>query len=831
MGMYSREYAGMNGNMRLLSLLVLACSLGACAYGIHATGLLAKSYWLDPWASAAVASGAFVAMLVLLPISRVFAFSYSMAVAGLFALTAAAFAGVGPVVAVVLSLASAFCIGRHLLGETSLADAYGSGFAFVLTTILGTAVLSFAVCVLSFFPVNNPATYLALLLAPVLFGLRRNAESMLSSLKDWHQTSTTDGRFWLPLTNAVIATALFLKLLAVLRPELGYDALATHLVVADQLRAHGSFHYDVTQSIWAVMPLASDWQIALVNMLSGEIGARLTNFSAELLICTVIFMSGRQIGNALAGVAAVVLYVCVPLTHLETTSVFTENFWTLWFLGALLTGLATLRVRDLRLVAASGFLLGTALAAKVITIFLAPFFLAIAAAWLLMPSKGFVRTISVFALAALVAGSIPYVNAWLTTGNPVFPFMNHYFQSPLFDTSTSFDNPKFKTAVDWRSLYDMTFDTGKYLESYPGGMGIGYLLFFPAALLYSLGRSWAFRIGAVCLVLFVAGVFHFQSYLRYILPVLPLAATAIGLLVAELAGRSQFMRVAVLSLLVASAGVGLFLTPATNHYYRSNSIPFFWGSDEQRDYVDLTRPEQGLTRAIDAFNFRRVLWLGSPYIAGTDADVYVVNWHGGHELASRFNGVTSAEAFQKIVADGNFDAIAVASDFNACQRPGICEFLDGKTNKVYSLGAAALYVPSVELLFDHEMLVNPNFDRPADGWGGEGRYVSAGGDGAVVVSALKSFSQAVPVTGKARYLLEVRGRCTADKADYRAQVNWLDRRGAFITTNITVIPCSAEYADHSLLVTAPEDAATAAVYASGHLPDLAAEITSVSFRQ
>ena len=69
------------------------------------------------------------------------------------------------------------------------------------------------------------------------------------------------------------------------------------------------------------------------------------------------------------------------------------------------------------------------------------------------------------------------------------------------------------------------------------------------------------------------------------------------------------------------------------------------------------------------------------------------------------------------------------------------------------------------------------------------------------------------------------------RADYRAQVNWLDAKGGFIDTSIVALACEPSYETHAEVVQAPAGAATAVVYASGHVPDKTVEITSVSFRK
>lgn len=811
-----------------LVLLVLLGSLLVCAHGLHESQILGKSFWIDPEGSASNAAVILVALLLLERISHWLQLSYSLLFALVAMLVATAFAGVGATVAVLLQLAAGFCIGRRLVGDRLAAD-FGVLLPGVIAMACGLALLSFAVGVLSLLPVNNPATYLLLLALPIAVGWRSNYAALEQVARAWRPRATQAHQPWLIALQVVIAFSLVLRLLAVLHPEVGADALAMHLVIADELKTDGRFHYDVTQSIWAVMPMASDWQFAIANMLSGEHAARLVNYGADLLIVASIYQYGARTKNALAGAVAAALYATTPLIYLETTSLFAENFWTLWCVTALLCGLGSIRAHDMRGAALTGLLLGTALAAKVITLFMAPFFIAIAGAWWLVSRGDGVRKLAAFAGMASVAGALPYLNAWLRTGNPVFPFVNQVFKSPYFESASAFGNPFFTAGPEWRTLYDVTFQTGRFLEAQPGAMGVAFMALLPAAIVFALSSSWRLRLCALCALVFVGLEFDSMAYLRYILPVVPVLAMLVGSMVGEMAERSMAVRWLLMPVVLACSLIGLFLTPNSNFHHRQISVPVFAGSEAEERYLDVYRRERRLVRVIDALQFRKVLWLGTPFYAGTGSNVYLTNWHGGWAQAAEFDALESVDDLKRWIAKNKIDAIAVAADFERCARPFVCDFLDRMTHKSYQDERISLNVPELGLLYDRELLANPGFDRDTNGWGGSGAYEAQ--DGSVVVSALQSFSQSVRVAGGSKYFLEVEGRCTGDKADYRAQVNWLDAAGTFIDTHIGVIECTPGYVRNDVVVTAPANAATAAVYASGHMPDKTAQITRVSFRQ
>lgn len=738
-----------------------------------------------------------------------------------------AFVGLGPVAAALIQFAAAYCIGRRVLSPDA-GDSAGAPLTAVLATALGLAVLSTVLGLASFLPVNNPATYLGLLVLPVAIGWRRNLDS-LRWLADACATGAPAADRWTLVLRFLLGFSLLVRLLAVLHPEVGHDALAMHMVIGDQLKLEGRFHYDVTRSIWAVMPMAGDWQFAIASMLGGEHAARLVNFGADLLVIACIYCACMRHRGPLSAAAATVVYSTLPLVYLESSSLFVENFWTLWVVAGLLAGLAALDAARGRSAAlASGILVGTALAAKVTTIFMAPFFGALAVAWIIASRAEGARRLALFVLAAIASGVLPYANAWYRTGNPVFPFMNQVFKSPFFDTHMAFDNLLFKSGFGWDTLYRATFDSGRFLEADPGALGLALLLFLPAALAYALFDSWRSRVAAVSGVLFVALVFTFLSYLRYILPILPVFAMLVGSMVAGMPGSPRAWRPLLAAAICVAAIFGLYMMPSANYHVRGIHLPPFAGTKSEQEYRLRWRPEREMARVIDVMALRKVLWLGDPFVAQANTRVDVVNWHGGYQQAQQFAGLGSERDLARWITANRFDAIAVSTGANPCDRAFVCDFLDNDTTIAYRNGPITLHLLKLDLLFTHELLANAGFDHDTAGWSGSGGFDAV--DGAVRVSATAPYFQSIAVEPGARYLLDVEGRCTRDRAPFRSQVNWLGADGVFIDTQIDVLPCTDAFRSHRSIVIAPPRATQAMVYATGHEPSRRAEVTRVSFR-
>ena len=91
------------------------------------------------------------------------------------------------------------------------------------------------------------------------------------------------------------------------------------------------------------------------------------------------------------------------------------------------------------------------------------------------------RTLTITAAAA-IAALLPYAYAWRITGNPVFPYFNGIFKSPLFPV-TNFESSLYPGGISVRDFFDLTFASGHYLEGGDGALGFAVPLLLPAGLL------------------------------------------------------------------------------------------------------------------------------------------------------------------------------------------------------------------------------------------------------------------------------------------------------------------------------------------------------------
>lgn len=691
---------------------------------------------------------------------------------------------------------------------------------------VGLSIFVGVLQLVSRFQVHYPIVYLCLLMAPFAFrpasvtgawaGLLALASARQKVQRDWKLLL-----FWSLALLCVLA-----RLLGVFMPEIGADALSMHLVMPAIVAREHVWMPSQSGFLWAWIPLAGDWIYVLSYVLGGEQAARLLNFASDLLVMVLCAGVARRIAGSMAAAVAAVLYSCAPLAYFLTTSLFVENLWTLWVAAALVMATA-MRTRELswQAWASFGLLLGAAMASKVITAFWVPVFLFFAIERLIAAPRRTLVMFGVFGGCFVAVAAWPYAAAWIETGNPVFPFMNSIFKSPLYSTTVSFDNALFRHPVNWRLLYDVTFSSNRYLEAVPGAFGLLWLAILPTGILTALiaGGRWL-RALAIGSILFVILVFSFQSYLRYIAPVYPLWATTVGIGTAYFS-RSWF-RVPFAAVVLVGGIAGLILYANATWWYRS--LPQT-GPLEPRRYEEWAReqrPEAGLIAAANDMKLQHVLWLGRPTYAGLDARVSANNWHQPDNEAKLRTASNAAEIKQWV---GKMDAVVVTPGFDPCNSPALCEVMEGLGDPAFSIGSAKMYLVPREWRFSQERLVDIELTGSRPGWVGAGAWNRS--EGRVQVAGDRAFSQPVAVKPSARYLYTIRARCHNGAASFRMQVNWLDSTGRFIEPTIFVEPCRPEWRSYSTTMTAPLGAATAVVYATGHEPGRVVEVDSVSFRQ
>lgn len=556
----------------------------------------------------------------------------------------------GAVFVVLLSLLSAYVLGTRLVRFVDPREA--ATLSWSVRTLIGIAVWIGLVCATAAFKIHYAPYYATLLLVPLAFAWHDTLDALSRMRLLAAQSPTSFGRterIWI----ALLLTMVVLHLFIVARPDAGYDANTMHLQVAVMMNDAHRWRFDVDRYAWAVMPLGADWAYTVAYVLDGENAARFANLCFGALSCVLVYELVCRHARRELAIASVCLLASTPLAFAETGSLYVENLWSAFLLATLLVTLDMARGRLSAPLgwSALGLLAAGALQCKVIGIlWLIPVLLYALLGSMHRPG---IRWPGLRAALVISGGGViaawPYANAWLRTGNPVFPFMNTWFRSPLADTTASFSNPLYVTPLRPWSLYEVLTDGHRFIEGADGAAGFHWLLLIPLVILgFTRRRPVEQWLCAGLAAIFFAAVYMQQAYLRYLLPAFMLLAVLGGWAASDLPDRG-FTRLAIL--LVGGAlcllqvrlmhtgswpNARLCVGCAFDAHARHDFVSNYMGARIVADYLNRSLPDARVG----------FLMLNAPSPAGYTGYSRAANWHDN----AFFRGLAAAGSADDVAA-------------------------------------------------------------------------------------------------------------------------------------------------------------------------------------
>ena len=601
------------------------------------------------------------------------------AVSGL--LVASALLTPGIVFVVGLILLNAHLVGARLFAWVRRDDNTSAELPASVITLLGLGAWIGVMSITASMKFHYAPLYVAALLVPLGVWWRQ-ALSVLSSLRQVlvRPGATTRGteRAWITL----LLTVLVLHLFIVAKPEVGYDANAMHLQFARLFAEYHRWRFDVTRYAWAVMPLGADYAFGAAYMLGGESATRLLNFCFGGLSCLIAYQLICRYARREIALVSVCLFASTPLAFLETGTLYVENLWIAFLLGTLLLTFDYVTRRSATTLAVFAMLCAGAMQTKLIgLIWVAPLMLYLG--YLVSRRQGArARTINRRALLLILAATLlaawPYANAWMRTGNPVFPFFNGVFRSPYFDAGSSFTNPLYVVPLRPWSIYELFFSSGRFIEGREGAAGFHWLLLLPVILLAFLRRrplaQW------LCLALaalFFVAVFSQQAYLRYLLPVLLLITVLGGWALSDLPW-TRSGRVALLAVGGMLCLLNLQFMFAGSWTNEKLCLSCSLDSQARADYIDTFLPDRAVAAYLnDTLPQARI---GFFTLNASGASGYI-----GYSRAANWHDV---EVFQALMeANSAEDVLAIARRYRLTHAVFLEGSAEGDNPPIPAIGA------------------------------------------------------------------------------------------------------------------------------------------------
>ena len=742
---------------------------------------------------------------------------------GLLACLSIACAQIWPVMVVAVFALSATVLGKWMLRQAASAD-------WSVHLLVGAGTFGTLTSLAAYWPINYPWLYGALLLLPLVLGHRHVTSIGRELLRHIQATRSAQTPLQTAL-DVLICSFACLYVLVAFMPEVGHDALAMHLFVPSHLAQRHQWSFDAGTYVWAVMPMLADWIYSIVYMLAGETASRLSNSAFTLLLAWQIRnMTLWAGGSATSARWASLIFLSTPLAFAESSSLHIESAWTAFMMAGTLAILKVSRFtadprERLSQLLLAGVLLGFAMATKAVTLSVLPVLLVM----LLVQYKawavpGIAKTLLLGSAGLLLAGATPYVSAGYLTGNPVFPFFNAIFHSPLWP-DINFEPPAaFGTGMTWDTLYRMVFKSPQFIEGRVGAAGFQWLLLPTAAVAVLLSGNKK----ALCILLVGAGAmfmtFHSTAYLRYVFPSFALFSVILAL---PFSDARLFPR----SLAIVASAVLIltntrFIQAAT---YYGEIKPSALLSQAGRDAYLLERlPIRNMVDTVNALNsaHQPVAVFASPLMAGLHGDALYASWYN-LKWKNEFDTATSPSELTQRLRRRQVNWLLI--DLKSLPQAPLDRLLAVSTSyaRLGDLDLRKLNVTHVEHLLNP--LLNPE-SSSLEGWSLTSPSTYDASRKILTVNVKTPATQRVEVTPGLTYINSVSARCATTTTAGRIQANWMDDQGDFITASIETFDCTTQWETHEMSVVAPENATSVIIYASGHT-DTPLEFKSLSFRQ
>lgn len=600
--------------------------LGLEIYGLRVSNVFAQEIWYPVGLKRFERYTEFYAVLSLVLMMAVPRY-FGVVLAALLTVLTAMSVGPAPLLATAYFLLSASALGGKLLGRGKEESAQH----LLCATLLGSAIYIFLMTFLARVPVNYPVVWGALLALPIVLdlgGVRRRLAWLRSVLIPARAPAAASRA-----GAALLVYILVAQWFVALKPEVGADGLAMHLAIPMNIAANHLLTFQPSRFLWAVMPMGADFAYSIVYLLGGEYASRLLDFAMLLALVGMLYAAARRWLSPGAACLVAASFAATPIVQLVTGSLFVENILAALVFGMMAAIWRLGETANRRYFFAAMALGGVAISVK----FGALAFVGVGIPFAFAEARRHAKKLWRRPAAAYAIGIVlllaaavpPYAIAYAKTGNPLFPFVNQKFHSPLLPPGTEINDARFRKPFSWRLPYDMTFRTNDYYEGQNGSLGFQYLVLVPlgiAGLMISRHRVAV----SSAVVALGAGFFVMNSEpnARYVYSAVPLALIPIAALLAWAAANQRSLYRALVAFLVAATALDAYFLPSSSYYHKDFCLRAPFSRAERDRYLNEGAP---VRKVIAWYNHEHpnsaVLFTHEAAIAGASGDVYENHWH------------------------------------------------------------------------------------------------------------------------------------------------------------------------------------------------------------
>jgi hypothetical protein len=700
--------------------------------------------------------------------------------------------------------------------------------SIIIKSLIGMIIYGSLVGISVHFSINTPELYLIILSIPIII-YRKELINLVTNISFYPKNNSFDNPTSINLIDSLIISVGFLYFLISLMPEIGHDALATHLFIPAHIQEYLRWDFNVNYYVWAVGPKLGDWIITIPYLLGGETAVRLFNISTIFIICLLLVELTKYFqADNMVSRCTVLLFITSPFTFGLGSTIFNEPIWCLFLISFFYYFTKIIHDNEINIqnFSIAGVMLGASLAAKAITLILLPIIILIS---LFRINKIFQRenliAISLFIFLITIFSIKPYLISYLYTENPVFPFFNGIFKSPFYDASSNFQNPIWGYGISWDLFYQITFNSAKYTEASIGGIGFHLLLLsIPAIIILILENQYRPLMFLFFALASIWVTFEFTAYLRYTFPAQVLIILCSSLIIQ----KSEVINLTILKIIKIIFGITILLNLFfLDSGYGLKEIDYdvikYKNNEARENYLLKYKPQRIAVEHLNNLNINKkpVAVFSESAMAGLRSHALYQSWYNPQFSADILDTFNEVDMLQ-VLNVWDVEYVLINREWPFTNRK---EYIFSISDKIASYGKNDLLKVNYSLASDmsneskrKELIKNNTFEENLENW----NYSEANlffGEG-IIASVISPVSQAVPIFNNKIYRYSLKSRC-ADKNGVpgRLQINWLDENGEFIDTNIELFECVNTYKEYSLSLRSPVNAKYAVVIIGSHTED------------
>jgi hypothetical protein len=402
---------------------------------------------------------------------------------------------------------------------------------------------------------------------------------------------------WELLASLLLGIILIACLMLTLTPEIGRDALIYHLAAPKLYLLHHGFYF-IPGNAFTGYPLLAEMQYLLALFLQNDILAKAMNYS---ILCGILLGIGLFARHVLQKQQfpglSMLIFVSIPSVFAISHTAYNDLFVTFFILAALYSFLRWSEDRLTVWLILCGLFSGAAAACKYTALLATP--LGCLGILYLANRSGngapeTLRRLSLYAAAALIAGSPFYLKNWIVTGNPFYPFFYGIFggrgwdsdQARLFDFITqSFGMGR--GFLDYLLLpWNLSLRAKMDSLTFDGILGPIFLLTLPflAAL-----RHWEKPLQMILIYALLTFFFWASTaqQIRYLIPIFPLLALVVGAILTRYQSRKKIFG---LLLCIVAGSLAFNVYYIAQEFMKINPLRVAAGLESRDNFLSRTLP-------------------------------------------------------------------------------------------------------------------------------------------------------------------------------------------------------------------------------------------------